>query len=147
MTIGEELSKDEATRLANELKKHVAESDGLTPVWTWAESDEALQLVQKAGYSPEEFLDEVELGLNFNASDFSKRFYQSYARQISPDLCNKDNALRKSVSAAIGAGTTSLIGLMAEALLIPGGAVALVAPIAAILLVKGIDAFCDMDLE
>jgi hypothetical protein len=145
MTTNQEMVLNEAIRLADKLTAYVPESDRLEVIWESSESKEALRLVQDAGYSPDEFLEDVNLKLNASVSDFSKRFYQSYIHQISTALCNKDSDLRQAVGTAIGAGTSSLITVMAAQLLIPSGAVVIVAPIAAILLVKGIDAFCEME--
>lgn len=145
MTTSEEIAQDEAVRLANKLKVYVPDSNKLEVVWERSESDEALRLVRVAGYSPNEFLDETELELNFNVSGFAKRFYQSYVYQVRTSLCNKDSDLRKTIGTAIGTGTGSLITALAVALSIPVGAAMLVAPIAAIILVKGIDAFCEME--
>jgi hypothetical protein len=43
------------------------------------------------------------------------------------------------------AGTTSLLTTLAAALTVPLGAAIVLAPVAALLLSKGIDAFCSMD--
>lgn len=145
MTTSKENERDEAVRLADELTAYVPDGDNLEVVWERAESDEALRLVRVAGYSPDEFLDDIELELNFNVSGFAKRFYESYIDQVHTSLCNKDSDLRKTIGNAIGAGTGSLITALAAALSVPVGAAMLFAPIAAILLVKGIDAFCEMD--
>jgi hypothetical protein len=144
MTINEEIAQNEAVRLADKLKVYVPDSDKLEVIWERSESDEALRLVRVAGYSPNEFLDEIDLELNFNVSGFAKRFYQSYVHQVRTSLCNKDSDLRKTIGIAIGTGTASLITELAAALTVPVGATMLVAPVAAILLVKGIDAFCEM---
>lgn len=147
MTLNQDTERDEAIRLTDALKAYVPENNELEVVWDRSESDEALRLVKAAGFSPDEFLEEeVDLKLKMGESGFSKRFYKSYANQLSSTLCNKDSALRQAVGTAIGAGTSSLLAVLAEALLIPGGAVVLIAPIAAILLVKGIDAFCEMEI-
>lgn len=144
MNTNKEVNQNEALRITEELKKYVPESTNLITLWERSESKEALQLVQEAGYSPDEFLDEADLGLHFSNP---KGFYQAYVAQIRPDLCKQSSNLRKSVDAALGAGTTSLLAILAEALAIPGGAVMLIAPIAAVLLVKGIDTFCEMEVE
>lgn len=147
MTTSEETGRDEAARLADDLTTYVPDDNNLNVIWERHESDKALRLVRAAGYSPNEFLDELELELNFSVSGFAKRFYESYVHQIHTSLCNKDDDLRKSVNAAIKAGTGSLIGALVVALSVPLAAAMLVSPIAAILLVKGIDAFCEMDDE
>lgn len=144
MPTSEEIAREEAVRLADELKVYVPEGDNLEVVWERSQSDESLRLVRVAGYSPNEFLDEIELQLNFNVSGFAKRFYQSYVHQVRSSLCNKDSDLRKTIGTAIGTGTGSLITALAPAFSVPLGAAMLVAPVAAILLVKGIDAFCEM---
>lgn len=144
MATNEEIAQNEAVRLANRLKVYVPDGDKLEVVWERSESDEALRLVLAAGYSPNEFLDEIDLQLNFNMSGFAERFYRSYVRQVRTSLCNKDSDLRKTIGIAIGNGTSSLITKLAEALSVPVGAAMLLAPVAAILLVKGIDAFCEM---
>jgi hypothetical protein len=145
MATNEEVGREEAVRLAEKLTKYVPEDDNLEIVWDQIESDDALRLVRVAGYSPNEFLNDVDSDLNFNVSGSAKRFYQSYARQVHTSVCNKDSDLRETINTAIGTGTGSLITALAVALSIPTGAVMLVAPIAAILIVKGIDAFCEMD--
>jgi len=144
MATKEEIAQNEAVRLAEKLKLYVPESDKLELIWERSESDEALRLVRAAGYSPNEFLDEIDLDLNFNVSGFAKRFYRCYVHQVRKSLCKKDSELRKAIKTAIGTGTASLITELATALSIPVAATVLVAPIAAILLVIGIDAFCEM---
>jgi hypothetical protein len=133
-----------AGALATRLAGAFAEDDDLSSFWQRGE--EAIAGLAAAGYSPEEFIPEDEagqLGFATSSKDFARRFYQSYASQVRKALCGQDE-LRTHVDSALTAGATSLLTWLAGLLAVPLGAVMLLAPIAAVLLIKGIDAFCQM---
>lgn len=114
----------------------------------WEASDEALQGLRASGYAPDEFLpDDVTAQLNFNVPgrDFALRFYRAYAREVRKAICGGDTKLRSSMDNAITAGAGAVLTALAGALAVPAAAVVLLAPIGAVLLIKGVDAFCTMD--
>src|SRR6266568_1892086 len=130
----------QAVDLAQRLAQEVSDTSGdFTPIWD--RSDEALALVEKAGYSPHEFISDSDdsLGFGLGGPGFARRFFRAYAREVRASLCGQDGDLRSSVGVAISGGTASLLSVLANALAVPLAAVGLLAPIAAILLIKGVD--------
>lgn len=116
----------------------------------WAASSGALAKLSEAGYSPEEFLPDDEAAqLNFTVpgADRAQLFFRCYALEVRKSFCGADGELRKSVQTAMTTGTTTLLTTMAAALAVPLGAIIVLAPIAAVMLSKGIDALCSMDIS
>ena len=138
---------DEAVELTERLRATVIDDDSFDALWGQPAAREAFEQAQLAGFDPNEFLIDGDEMMNMAIKDAVKRFFAAYARQIRASICDPHSDVRTSISAAIGAGSGALLMCLSTALAIPTAAVSLVAPIAAILLVKGIDAFCTMDRE
>jgi hypothetical protein len=102
--------------------------------------------LKTAGFDLKEFLprDESE-ALDFAVPDWAARFFKSYVKIVRGAICDKGGDLHKQVASAMTSGVTSLLGVLAVGLAIPAGAVVILAPIAATLLVLGLDAFCTLD--
>jgi hypothetical protein len=138
---------DAAVELTQQLTAEVSEADAdLDQVW--AASEDALRQLRAAGYSPDEFLpDDVSAQLNFNVpgGDLARRFYRAYAREVRKAVCGADEDLRGNINNALTAGAGALLTVLAGALAVPAAAVVLLAPIGAVLLIKGVDALCAME--
>jgi hypothetical protein len=136
-----------ATSLTQQIAVRVPSSqDDLSQIWD--AGDDALRQLTAAGYSPAEFLPDDEAGqLNFtvHGADFARRFYRAYAHEVRKSLCRADGDLRVRVNTAISAGASSLLSTLAVTLAVPLAAIVFLAPIAAVLIIKGIDAFCTME--
>lgn len=140
-------SLDEAVALTERIRHAMVEDDSFDALWGQPATREAYEQVLQAGFDPDEFLIGGGEMLNMAIKDVVKRFFAAYARQIRASICDPHGELRAKVNAAIGTGSGALLVCLGTALAIPMVAVSLVAPIAAILLVKGIDAFCVMGRE
>ena len=135
---------EDAVKLTERLREAVIDDDSLDALWGQPATREAFDQVEEAGYNPNEFLAGGDEVLNMAIRDSVRRFFVAYTRQIRTSVCDPKSDLRASLGTAINAGTPALIMCLVTALAIPVAAVALIAPIAAILLAKGIDAFCTM---
>lgn len=123
-------------------------TDGTNLEAFWGASSEALVKLSEAGYSPQEFLPDDEAAqLNFSVpgADRAQLFFRCYALEVRKSICGADGELREIVRTAMTTGTTTLLTTMAAALAVPLGAIIVLAPIAAVMLSKGIDALCSMD--
>jgi len=76
-----------------------------------------------------------------------KRFFIAYNRQIRTSICDPRSDLGTKVNTATEAGPAQCPYARVQRSRFRRPSIALLAPIAAILLVKGIDAFCTMDRE
>lgn len=138
---------DAAAKLTRQLTASVPVTDGDLDA-VWSASEDALRQLQTAGYAPDEFLpDEVSDHMNFNlpGGDLARRFYRAYAREVRKAVCGGDEELRGKIDNALTAGAGALLTVLAGALAVPMAAVVLLAPIGAVLLIKGVDAFCAME--
>jgi hypothetical protein len=136
---------ESAIALTESLAAEYPESTPNTEIWQSTQAAESLDLLRDAGYDPDEFLEDAPPDMAMAPGLFLRRYFESYKRQIRGALCNENEELRKNINTAIGAGTGTLLTALAALLAVPLAAVALLAPIAAIILIKGIDAFCTMD--
>jgi hypothetical protein len=106
---------------------------------------EIAQDVEREGYDLSEFLpDEDRADLNFSLPDFGRRFFNKYSEIVRSKLCQEGGELRAHVDKAITSGLGALLAVLASALLVPGAVIVLLAPIAALMLGYGVDAFCEM---
>lgn len=137
---------DEAITLTDRLRAAVS-SDSVDAFLDRPEASEAYAQAQRAGFDPSEFLIGGSETLNMAIANPVKRFFAAYVRQVHASICDPHGDLRSKVSTAIGGGTGSVLMCLGAALAVPAAAVVLLAPIAAVLLVIGIDAFCTMDHE
>jgi hypothetical protein len=130
-----------AERLAADLVPYVPETGTLDAFWDKPQVDEALRLLEGAGFAPTEFLPDSG-DLNFAAGDAAAKFYKAFARQVRTRLCSADGDVRKTIGDALNAGVGALLPAMAVVLAIPPAAVVILAPIAAILVAVGLNGFC-----
>ncbi|MFC7724919.1 hypothetical protein ACFQW6_07365 [Nocardioides sp. GCM10028917] len=138
---------DVAADLTRQLSAIVPVNDGDFDA-VWLASEGALQRLQTDGYAPDEFLpDEVSDQMNFNlpGRDLALRFYRAYVREVRKAVCGGDQEFRSSIDNALTAGAGALLTVLAGGLAVPAAAVVLLAPIGAVLLVKGVDAFCALE--
>jgi len=104
--------------------------------------------VAQAGYDLTEFLPDVDKSdLNFSLPDFGRRFFAEYAKVVKARLCASGSELRSSIDKALSSGVGALIAVLAAALAVPTAVVILLAPIAAVLVGLGIEAFCEMSVD
>lgn len=134
-----EEAEAQALRYVEELRALGGDMDSL-----WDRTDATIEQVA-ASFNIENFVPDELPTLNFSG-DFKgagRAFYKSYLKVVRESLCVKSD-LRDAVQTALSGGVPAVLLTVASALAIPSGAILLIAPIAAILLVKGIDAFCDV---
>jgi hypothetical protein len=98
------------------------------------------------GYSLREFAPTLADTDQFSF-DWFRRFFDAYAQRVRASLCTEKGELRGSVTKAMSSGSAALLVTLGGALSIPLGAIVVLAPIAAVLLHSGIDAFCEMSLD
>lgn len=139
-------SMQTAEQLADELVPYVPKTGTLDTFWDLPQVDEALKMLQDAGFAPTEFLPPGG-DLNFSAGDAAAKFYKAYVKHLRPKICTENGDLRKTVGNALNAGAGALLPAMALVLAIPPAAVVFLAPIAAILVSVGLDAFCQIGKE
>jgi hypothetical protein len=130
-----------AERLAADLVPHVPATGTLDAFWDQPQVDEALRLLEGAGFAPTEFSPDSG-DLNFAAGDAAAKFYKAFTRQVRARLCTADGDVRKKIGDALNAGVGALLPAMCAVLAIPLAAVVILAPIAAILVAVGLDGFC-----
>ncbi len=133
---------EEAERAASEIADRVREH-GLEPAL--AELDNALKQFSDAGYPIESLVNsrgDSRLGMSLTRARDGKSFWTVYSEVIREELCKKDGELPKLVKAGLSGSTGALLTALMTGLALPGAAMAIMVPIAAILAAKGVDAFC-----
>jgi leucyl aminopeptidase len=143
-TDDEEMQK--AEQLAADLVQHVPQTGTLDTFWDLPQVDEALSLLQEAGYAPTDFLPSGG-DLSFAGADRAAKFFKRYVRQVHAQICTEDGKARQTVGNAWNAGVGALLPAMVLVVAIPPAAVVVLAPIAAILASVGLDKFCKMSNE
>jgi hypothetical protein len=140
----EEMQK--AQQLAEDLAPYVPKAGSLDTFWELPQVDEAISRLQAAGFAPTEF---VPSGgdLSFAGADRAARFFKKYVRQIRAQLCTEDGKPRPTAGNILNSGASALVPLLAAVLVIPPLAVAVLAPVAAIIAAVGLGAFCQVRNE
>jgi hypothetical protein len=140
----EEMRK--AQQLADDLAPYVPKTGSLDTFWDLPKVDEALSLLDAAGYAPTDFLPSGG-DLSFAGADRAAKFFKRYVRQIRAQLCTEDGKPQPTAAGVLNSGAGALVPILATALVIPALAVAVLAPIAAIIATVGLGAFCKVRNE
>lgn len=131
----------EAENLAQEIRQ---KGGDLSPAYESIEA--AIQSFEDLGYSAESLLPaDSEEGLGFALEEVrtGKGFWNIYGRVIRDALCQPDGDLSKLVKTGLSGSTASLVTTLMVSLALPAAAISFAAPIAAIIAVLGVDAFCE----
>lgn len=134
-----EEAEREAAKYIDVLHAHDGDVDAL-----WVSTDASVKRVAES-YNLESFVPDGSPALQFSG-DFKgvgRAFYRSYIGLVRESLCGAEGDLRATVKTALNGGVSATIVALGAILAIPSGALLLIAPIVAVLLVKGIDAFCE----
>jgi hypothetical protein len=130
---------EHATAEISELIKR----QGIEPALT--ELEKALKQFSDAGYPIDAIMPvDVEPSLSFSltrASD-GKSFWSVYAEVVREELCKEDGEMQKLVKAGLSGSTGAILTAVMTGLGLPGAALTIAVPIAAILAAKGVEAFC-----
>jgi hypothetical protein len=124
----------EAATAADQLAERVRH-EGETVAWTTLEAG-LEQYEHKTGASADELLPEDVPRLAFAGLDRAQEF-------ASKVLCNHKDNLRVPIEAGIAAGSPALVAVLFGVLALPVVALPVVVAIAAVLLVRGLDGFCE----
>jgi len=106
----------------------------------------AIPAFEKAGYQLEALLPsshDAGLGFGKPGSRTGRGFWEVYSQAVRSSLCDPVGELRSAVKLGLGTSATSVVGAIMSVLALPLAACAIVAPIAAILMTIGLDAYCE----
>lgn len=137
-----QLSVEQAERAADEIAEQVRQG-GLAPAF--AALEKALDQFSEAGYPIDAIVPasaEEQLGFALGAGRDGKSFWNVYAKVVRDEVCKHDGALQEYIKSGVSASTGAILNAVMTGLGLPGPALAIAVPIAAILAAKGIDAFC-----
>ena len=131
------------TREAESLAAAIRQGGSFEPVYE--AFSKAIRQIEDTGISLDEVVQlngQYALGYNKYSTDSGRSFWKAYSEVIRSSLCQKSGELRSQIKTVITAGAGSTISSLMILLGLPIAAAPLLAPIAAILLTLGIDAFC-----
>jgi hypothetical protein len=135
-----QLTFEEAERAAGDLAEQVKQK-GLAPAF--AELENALLQFGEAGNPIDTIVPaSAKLGFSLTRARDGKSFWDVYSEVVREELCKKDGELQKLVKAGLSGSTGAILTAVMTGLGLPGVALAIAIPIAAILAAKGVDAFC-----
>lgn len=138
-------SQEKAFQEAERLLQEIRQRNGdLSPAYESIES--AIESLEDSGYSAESLVPaDSELGLGMNSAEArtGKGFWNIYGRVIRDTLCTPGGDLGKLAETGLAGSTSSLVTILMVTLSLPAAAIAIAAPIAAIIAALGVDAFCE----
>lgn len=113
----------------------------------YAALDEAIKEVEAAsGEAVDRLLPATaERGLGFRRAKSGKNFWQVYREHILKEICNPRGKTYKMLKQSSVLTASAAVTAVVSALSLPLTAIPLAVPIAAMLLVKGLDAFCEVN--
>jgi hypothetical protein len=145
--IPHQLTFEEAEHAVGDIAEQIKQR-GLAPAF--AEFEKALQQFSEAGYPIDAIIPasaEPQLGFSLTRASDGKSFWDVYAEVVREELCKADGELQNMVKAGLSGSTGAILTTVMTGLGLPGAALAIAIPIAAILAAKGIDAFCRFTAE
>lgn len=142
-----QITLEEAARAAESIAEQVKQQ-GLEPAFT--EIEKALLQFSDSGYPIDAIIPagaEPQLGFSLTRAKDGKSFWSVYSEVVREELCKTDGELQKLVKAGLSGSTGAIVTAVMIGLGLPGAALAIAIPIAAILAAKGVDAFCRFTAE
>ncbi len=134
----------EAEALVNTIER---QGGNLDPVYDALEV--SVRRFEEAGYPIESIVpggDEAGLGFSLKKWTSSGRdFYRAYKKAIKKDLCKPHGDLHKLAKAGLSGGTGAVVAVIFQSLALPPAALGFVVPFAAVIVSKGLDAFCSLE--
>jgi hypothetical protein len=137
-----QLTFEEAERAVADIAEHVKQK-GLAPAF--AEFEKALRHFSEAGYPIDAIVPtgaEPQLGFSLARARDGKSFWNVYAQIVREDLCKTNGELRRLVDTGLSGSAGAILTAVMTGLGLPGAALAIAVPIAAILAASGVEAFC-----
>lgn len=126
------------------LLKILEQGGDLAPAF--AALEKAIPIFEGAGYQLDELIPATApagIGFRKREARTGKGFWEIYSQAVRKTLCAKKSKLR----VAIDSGTGSLVTFVMTTLTLPLAAAVIIAPIVAILMSIGVDAYCQWSDE
>jgi hypothetical protein len=136
------MSFEEAERAAAKIADDIKAGDLSA---AFGELEKALEQFSEAGYPIDTILPagaKPQLGFSLTRARDGKSFWSVYSDVVREELCKTDGELQKLAKAGLSGSTGAILTVLMTGLGLPGAALAIAVPIAAILAAKGVDAFC-----